>query len=613
MANVATLARLAVQIRRDILLATSAAGSGHPTSSLSAVEIVTALFFGGIFRARVRQPMFPHNDRFILSKGHAAPLLYALYASAGALRSEDVRHLRRFGSPLEGHPMPRFPFADVATGSLGQGLSVGVGIALHARQQRSPFRTYVLLGDGEMSEGSVWEAIQCAGFQKLSSLTAMLDCNRLGQSGPTMLGHDVQAYARRVRSFGWDAQTVNGHDLQALLQAYRAARSGSRPTMLIARTVKGRGVSFLENKEGWHGKTLSGGELTVALREIGTVRRTRGRVALPRFRSQRPPNLSTKRLNLPQPRYAPAELVAPRAAFGNALVRLAPKFPQMVVLDADVQNSTFTELFARKYPRRFVQAFIAEQHMAGMAMGLASRGALPVAATFAAFWTRAFDQLRMAQYNGMHLVIAGTHAGVSIGPDGPSQMGLEDLALFRTLENATVLYPADAYATERLFERALRTTGIVYLRLTRAAQPMLYTSGTHFPIGGSHTLVSSSKDAATVVSAGITLFAALAAAARLAAQGIAVRVVDCYSVQPVDAPTLRRAARQTARLIVAEDHRPAGGLADAVRTALGSLAGTVTPLAVRRTPHSGTPAQLLAYEQIDADAIVHAVKKLTRA
>ena len=598
---------VARNIRRDILTSTTKAGSGHPSSCLSAVELMTSLFFDGHFKADLRRPTYRNNDRLLFSKGHAAPLLYALYAAAGAVSHGELIRLRTRTSMLEGHPMPSFPFTEAPTGSLGQGLSVGIGIALSARMDRLPFRTYVLLGDSEMAEGSVWEAIQFAGHAKLDNLTAILDVNRLGQRGPTMLGHDCRAYARRIESFGWKTIIVDGHDLRAISTAYRTARTVTgKPVMVIAKTIKGKGVSFIENKNGWHGKTLTISDLTRALKELGPIITTR-KVSVVKPRTIATTILKKKSASVIA--YHKGMSTSTRQAIGNALVRLAPRYPNLVVLDGEVENSTYTELFDVHYPKRFIESYIAEQNMVGIANGLASRGTLPVAATFAAFLTRAHDQLRMAQYAGTHQVFIGTHAGVSIGQDGASQMGLEDIAMFRSLEGSTVLYPADAVTAEKLTDCALAHSGIVYLRAGRNPAPLLYPSTASFSIGGSTTFRTSRNDKATIVAAGVTLNEAFTAADELQKQGIAIRVIDCYSVKPIDATTLKKAARETAHLIVVEDHRPEGGLADAVRSALGLLAGTVISLAVQGVPHSATSAQLLHTHRIDASAIINAVKR----
>lgn len=595
-------------VRADIIRSTTAANSGHPTSSLSAVELMVGLMFGGTFRADLDRPKNPNNDRLVFSKGHAAPLLYSLYRAAGKITAAEILTLRREGSRLEGHPMPTFPYTEVPTGSLGQGLSAGVGIALAARLQRLSYRTFVLLGDSELAEGSNWEAIQLAAHQRLGNLVAVLDVNRLGQSGPTMVGHRLEVYAQRFRAFGWRALTIDGHNIGQILKAYKTVRNvGHRPTVIIAKTIKGKSLRRIENREGWHGWALAQDEAERALRDLGpwprrlTIRLPRPRVGQPHLTARQPAERT---------RYPAGRSVSTRSAFGNALTRLGRSYPALVVLDAEVKNSTYTERFEKYFPKRFIETYIAEQNMVGIANGLASRGMTPVAVTFAAFLTRAFDQLRMAQYASTHQIYIGTHAGVSIGKDGPSQMGLEDIAMFRTLTNSTVLYPADAYAAERLLDQALRSKGIVYLRGTRAELPLVYSAGASFAIGGSATLRSSRKDALTIAAAGVTLHQALAAADRLAEERIPVRVIDLYSLKPIDAPALRRAIRQTGQLIVVEDHHPEGGIAEAVRSALGPDAGKVTSLAVRVTPHSADMSEQLAHANISTQAIIRTVKRL---
>lgn len=595
-------------IRSNIIRSTTAAGSGHPTSSMSAVELVTGLLFGGIFRADLKKPNYSNNDRLIFSKGHAAPLLYSAYAVAGALPAAKLELLRRFGSPLEGHPMPAFRYTEAPTGSLGQGLGIGLGEALAARMCRLSYRIYVLLGDSEMAEGSVWEAIQLAANYKLDNLVGVLDLNGLGQSGSTMLGHDAMAMARRVRAFGWEVITVDGHDMEKVVEAYQqASKVHDKPVMIIAKTVKGKGLALVEGKEGWHGRVLDKIQATQALKELGPVNdRLRGVVAGP---EKRQPVLPSKKVTTVM-KYKLGQLVAPREAIGRALVRLAPAWPKLVVLDGEVKNSTDTELFEKKYPKRFIQGFIAEQNLVEMSGGLAARGLLPVFATFSVFLTRAFDQLRMNQYAGTHQVFIGTHPGVDIGQDGPSQMGLQDIAMFRTLEKSTVLYPADAISAEALTGQALKGEGIVYVRATRAALPVIYNTTQRFTIGGSHVLRSSKNDRATIVAAGVTVHEALKAAEQLTKKKVSVRVIDLYSIKPIDVSTLKLTVRQTKQVIVVEDHYPEGGMAEAVRSALGKDAGSVISLAVRKTPRSGRPEELLAYEGIDASAIVTAVMKI---
>ncbi|HEX9721816.1 MAG TPA: transketolase [Candidatus Paceibacterota bacterium] len=608
--DVKKLEELAKLMRYYILVMTTEAGSGHPTSSLSAVELMCALMFGGVFRANIEDPEHPNNDRLIFSKGHASPLFYALYAAAGAIDEDELRTYRKFQSRLEGHPTMAFPYTEAGTGSLGQGLSIGVGMALNAKYvDKLPYRTYVLLGDSEMAEGSQWEAMQLAAHYKLDNLLGILDVNRLGQRGETMYGHKAQEYEKRIAAFGWHTILVDGHNVEEVLDAYTGAtRGGERPTMVIAKTFKGKGVSFLEDQGGWHGKALNREEYEKALAELGQVDRfARGQVAKP---EDHYPHIAEAR-----PADAlvySAKPLATRKAYGNAITRLFPEFPNMVVLDAEVSNSTFAETFKAKYPERFFEMYIAEQNMVGAAIGLSRRGKIPFVSTFAAFFTRAADQIRMSQYADANIKFVGSHAGVSIGEDGASQMGLEDIALFRTLHDSLVLYPADEVATERLVEEAVRHEGNVYIRTTRQDTPILYDVAERFPIGGSKTLKASGNDAVTLVAAGITLHEALGAYADLQKEGIAVRVIDLYSVKPLDQRTLEKAARETEAIFVVEDHYPEGGMGEAVAVALSGFGTPVRVLAVRKTPKSGTSEELLDYEEISKDAIMKKIKEALR-
>ena len=611
--NMAMLQKLATLVRCHILTMTTRAGSGHPTSSLSATELMVGLLFGGAFHYEVRNPHHPNNDRLIFSKGHASPLLYALWAAAGVLKESDLASYRQFGSVLEGHPTTLFPYADAATGSLGQGLCIGVGMALNAKYcDHLPYRTCVLLGDSEMAEGSQWEAMQLADHYKLDNLLGILDVNRLGQRGETMYGWDLAAYQKKVSAFGWETIVIDGHSLPEILSAYEAARHVSgRPTMVIARTVKGKGVSFLEDKEGWHGKTLNPTECEAALKELGEIDRSiRGEIPMPEPRA--PTDRSN--LHLLQRRglvtYPLGKSVATRDAYGNALVRIFPEFPELVSLDAEVSNSTKADTFKKAHPDRFFEMYIAEQNMVSVAVGLACRGRLPFVSTFAAFLTRAFDQIRMSPYSGANLKIVGSHAGVSIGQDGPSQMGLEDIAMFRAVRDSVVLYPCDAVSAERLVEAAAARHGLVYIRTTREALPVIYGVEEKFVIGGSKVLRKSDRNVATVVAAGVTVHEALAACDELKREGVAIRVVDLYSVKPLDEKTLREAASATGRIITVEDHYPEGGIGEAVRSALADLAAPVRILAVRHRPKSGKPEELLDYEEISQKAIVKEIRRL---
>jgi transketolase len=608
-ARVPALMNIATRLRIDSVRATSEAGSGHPSTCCSAAEIVAALFFSEM-RYDPRNPQNPDNDRFVLSKGHAAPILYAAWAEAGVLKREDLLTLRRIDSDLEGHPTPRLPFVDVATGSLGQGLCAGVGIALNARRIQSDYRTYVLLGDGETAEGSVWEAADVAAFDKLDSLCGITDVNALGQSGPTQWQHDMDALAGRWRGFGWHAIVVDGHDLVDILDALdEAKRTKGRPTMILAKTLKGKGISFMEGKGGWHGKAVKKGEeLAKAIAELEAQFVPEDEPA-PRPQApravQRP---APKQATIGAPLYKVGDSVATREAYGAAIARLGEGDDRIVALDADVKNSTFSEKFEAQRPDRFYQTFIAEQAMIGAAMGLASRGAIPFPSTFAAFLTRAYDFIRMAAISSLNIKMAGSHAGVSIGEDGPSQMALEDLAMMRAQTNVTVLYPCDGVSTERLVERMAYHPGPVYMRTSRPKTPVIYGPDEKFEIGGLKVLRESAADVATVIGGGITVFEALKACDELKKTGVSIRVVDLYSLQPIDAATLLRCARETkGRLITVEDHYPGGGIGDAVASAVAGEGFTVRRLAVTEIPRSGTPEELVDRYGISARHIIKAV------
>ena len=602
------LEKISKLIRYYSLAMSTAAGSGHPTSSLSATELMAGLLFGGTFRYDLEHPENANNDRLIFSKGHASPLFYSLWAAAGALSEKELMSFRKFGSPIEGHPTVAFRYTETATGSLGQGLSMGVGMALNAKYlDKLPYRTYVLLGDSEMAEGSQWESIQIAVHYKLNNLVGVIDVNRLGQRGETMYGFDVEAYALRVGAFGWETIVIDGHSYPEVLDAYEKACRSEKPVMIVAKTIKGKGVSFLEDKNGWHGVALKKDDLDKALKELGEIDHSvRGEI-------RRPEDLKPQSME-PQPvgaiTYPMDKPVATRKAYGRALVRIYPQFPTMVSLDAEVSNSTEAEIFKDAYPNRFFEMFIAEQNMVGAAVGLARRGKIPFVSTFAAFLSRAFDQIRMSVYSDANIKFVGSHAGVSIGQDGPSQMGLEDIALFRAILNGVVLYPCDAVSADRLVEEAAKHKGIVYIRTTRMATPIVYGVEESFAIGGSKVLRKSDMDVATVAAAGITLHEALKAYDELKEQGILIRVIDLYSIKPLDDATLREAADSTDFIITVEDHYPAGGIGEAVRSALTPLSVPVYSLAVQKRPKSGMPAELLDYEEISQQAIVSKVKEI---
>jgi len=599
-------------LRIHSMRATTAAGSGHPTSCLSAAELVAAIFF----HAMKFDPVNPNSaagDRFVLSKGHAAPILYAALAEAGVFPISRLVTLRQFASELEGHPTPLVPGVDAATGSLGQGLSVGAGLALGARFEKTGARVYVLLGDGEMAEGNVWEAAAFAAHYQLENLTAIADVNALGQSERTMYRHDTEVYRRKFEAQGWQTEVIDGHDLKTVVDALdRARRATGRPYAIIARTEKGHGVSFLADKEGWHGKALSPEQLEKALAEVGPVPeippddgRSYARTSLPA-----PPDFPAPAA----PDYKPGQMVATREAYGTALAKLAAVHPKIVALDGDVKNSTFAEILEKAYPDRLVQGYIAEQNLVSVAVGLAAQGQVPFVATFACFTTRAYDQVRMAAISRSNINVCGSHCGVSIGEDGPSQMGLEDLAMFRAVPSATVLYPSDAVTAERLTEAAARLPGICYLRTSRPKTPVLYSNDERFPVPGFKVLRQSSSDRATIIAAGITLHESLKAYEQLKARGIATRIIDLYCVKPVDAAALGEHIRATAgRLVTVEDHYSEGGLGEAVLSALttnGVALQGARQLAVSRVPNSGKPEELLDAFGISARHIVAAIEQL---
>ncbi len=611
----ATLRDKATRLRIESVRATTEAGSGHPSSCCSAADIVATLFFA-VMRYDPKQPKHPLNDRFILSKGHAAPLLYAAWAEAGLFDKAELLRLRTLQSDLEGHPTPRLEFVDVATGSLGQGLAAGVGMALSAKRlDRTDARIYVLLGDGETVEGSVWEAVELGRHYGLDNLCAIVDVNRLGQSDPTILQHDMEGYRARWAGFGWHTLIVDGHDHEALLAAFNeAARATGKPTVVLARTLKGKGISFVEDRPDWHGKALKKGEESQrALDELARqLVSGAGEPVIRPLPSPPPPGEGRVRAMAP-PTYKPTDSVATREAFGTALVALGEANPLVIGLDADVKNSTFTEKFGKQFPERFFEGFIAEQNMIGAAVGLAASGKIPFAATFACFLTRAYDFIRMAAISHSNIKLMGSHAGVSIGEDGPSQMGLEDLAMMAAQPGFVVLYPADAVCTHRLVEAAAAHQGPVYIRTGRPKSPILYGNEETFHVGGSKVLKQSASDRLTVVAAGITVFEALKAYDALKAAGIAVRIIDLYSIVPIDRGTLLESGRATqGRMLTVEDHYAHGGLGDAVLSAVGSEGIRVHKLAVREIPHSGKPDELVDRYGISARAIVEAATRISK-
>ncbi len=604
------LEQKATNLRIHSIISTSEAGSGHPTTCLSAADIVSALFFHAM-RYDCANAQNPNNDRFILSKGHAAPLLYAAYAEAGIIPVDDLLTLRQIDSILEGHPTPRFDWTEVATGSLGQGLSLGLGMALNGKYlDKSDYRVYVLLGDGETAEGGVWEAAALASHYQLNNLIGIVDVNALGQSQRTMYAFDIDTYCRRFEAFGWQTIGIDGHDFDEILPALEKAKASTdKPTMIVAKTFKGKGVSFLENEDNWHGKAVAKGEqLDKALAELGPLQ-----TDIPlQIESPNPINkqISTATTCEP-PKYASDEKVATRGGYGIGLAKLGTANPNVVVLDGDTKNSTYAEQFMTLHPNRFFEMFIAEQNLVGAGIGLAKRGKIPFVSTFAAFLSRAYDQIRMSAISQANIKYAGSHCGVSIGEDGPSQMGLEDIAMFRAIPGAVVLYPSDAVAAERLVAEAAAHEGIVYIRTSRPKTAILYDTDESFPIGGSKVVRESGEDKVTVVAAGVTLHEVLKAQEVLTAEGIAIRVIDLYSVKPIDTEALLAAASETNdTIITVEDHYPEGGLGDAVLDAVATKGIRVHKLAVTGIPRSGKPDELLELHGISANAIVQKVKDI---
>src|SRR5215467_3841349 len=607
------LRELGQQLRVDSIRCSTAAGSGHPTSSMSAADIIAVL----IARHLVYDwdhPELPGNDHLIYSKGHASPLCYSMFKAVGAIDDAELMTFRKFGSRLEGHPTPVIPWVDVATGSLGQGLPIAVGVALAGRYlDRLPFHAWALCGDSELAEGSIWEAIDKAGHYELGNLTAIFDVNRLGQRGETEFGWDTEVYRRRAEAFGAHAIVIDGHDVEQIDAALGEARSATdRPTVIVARTVKGKGVVEIANHDGWHGKALPPDLAEKAIAELGGIRHLVVQSAKP-DRDARPHRAPAGQFVLPT--YQKGDKVATRKAYGDALLALGAR-PDVVAMDGEVSNSTHADEFAKAYPERFFEMYIAEQMLAAAAVGMSVRGYVPFASTFAAFFSRAYDFIRMAGISEVDIRLAGSHAGVEIGQDGPSQMALEDLAAMRAVHGSTVLYPSDATSAVKLTAAMAGTRGISFLRTTRGAYPVLYDAGEEFPIGGSKVLRSSDRDQVALIGAGVTLHNCLAAAEELAGEGIAARVIDLYSVKPVDVETLRRASEATGgRLLVAEDHYPQGGLCAAVLEALAlePRPPRVAHCAVRGLPTSGTPQELMEAAGISAARIAAAARELVKS
>ncbi|HSY43330.1 MAG TPA: transketolase [Candidatus Acidoferrum sp.] len=607
--DIELLKGIANQLRIHSVNATTAAGSGHPTSCCSAADLAAALFFGHM-KYDPKNPRYYNNDRFVLSKGHAAPLLYAAWAENGFIPVSELTTLRQFTSELEGHPTPRLAFADVATGSLGQGLGVGVGMALAARLDGLDYNTYVMMGDGEIAEGSVWEAASLAGVNKLSNLIAIVDANRLGQSQETAFGHHIGVYRDRFEAFGWRVEDIDGHDIEEILEVLSGVGLNDQPLAIIAKTYKGAGISFLQDKEGWHGKPLNKEEAAKAIAELqpGAKSGLGVEIAKP---SSLPEPQNVAPTSFPPISYKVGDSVATREAYGNALLRIGEVDKRIVALDGDTKNSTYAEKFIKKEPSRGIECYIAEQNMVGVSMGFSARHKVPFTSTFACFFTRAYDHIRVAGISQSNVKLAGSHVGVSIGEDGPSQMGLEDLAMMRAVVGSTVLYPADAVAAEKLVETMALNKGVFYLRTSRPKTAVIYNNDETFPIGGAKVLRQGAGDKVTVVAAGVTLYEALKAADQLKGEGINITVVDAYSIKPLGKKEILAAAQKTGNTVITvEDHYTEGGLGDAVAGELSTEGIKVHKLAVTHLARSGKPEELLAWYGIDAAGIVKKVKSL---
>jgi transketolase len=606
---------LCKQLRYNIIRSTTEAGTGHPTSSLSAVSVMATVMFGGYFKSNLGDLLNPNNDRLLFSKGHASPLLYSLYYTLGEVSESEIMTVRKFDSVLEGHPTMRWQYTEAATGSLGQGLGVAVGMALSlqkdfAKEEYLP-NVWCLLGDSEMAEGSIWESMNCASYYHVNNLIAIVDLNRLGQRGETQIGHDTANLQRKAEAFGWQVWVVEGDNLEELDKVFGKVTesNASMPKMVIAKTFKGAGISFLENKEGWHGKALPKEEMQKALDEIGPVDLSLSYI-LPKPMTTLVKIVSNSPVQV-KINYEINQKVATRKAFGNALNSIGGNDQRVVALDAEMNNSTYTEIFAKNYPEKYYEMFIAEQNMISVATGMARLGKIPVCATFAAFMSRAFDQIRMSQYSYANIKIMGSHCGVSIGPDGSSQMAVEDISMFRAILGSTVLYPCDAVSADRLTHLMIGHKGLCYLRGTRAETPVIYSNNEEFVIGGSKTLVASESDQVTILTAGITIFEALKAVLILGQLGIKIRVLDMYSIKPIDKEAIKQSCKDTQALIVVEDHYPEGGLYEAVLST-GIVNKPIYSLSVKKMSRSGTPEELLAYMEIDSGAIVKKVLEILK-
>ncbi|HYV93713.1 MAG TPA: transketolase [Chitinophagales bacterium] len=598
-------------IRKWSMISTTEAASGHPTSCLSAADIGTVLF-DKYFTYDLANPLNLYNDRFVLSKGHAAPLLYALFGMAGAYPLEELRTLRKFGSRFEGHPVPKYEYSEAATGSLGQGLSVGAGLAIHAKRENLPYKTFVLCGDGELAEGQVWEAANFSSFHKLDNLIAILDINRLAQSGETMFAHHIDQYVNRFTAFGFEVLAIDGHNMDEIDKALAAAakNNSGKPFAIVAKTFKGAGISFLENKDGWHGKPLKKDELEKALQELGDINDDLKFNLKKPLQTKFPDDTSSRSITTLQ--FEKGKEIATREVYGQALAKAGEQNAAIYALDADVKNSTFSQDFLKAVPNHFVECYIAEQNMVSVAVAFSRLGKIPFVSTFAAFLTRAADQIRMARVSEANIKFCGSHVGVSIGEDGPSQMGLEDISMFGSIPDAVVLQPSDGVSTAKLFPHMISHKGMVYMRSLRPKTLVIYDNSEEFPFGGSKILRQSSDDKLTVVATGITVSEALKAADELKKEGISIRVLDCYSIKPIDADTLKKCLNETKEkiLITVEDHFEHGGMGDFVLEAVEGTGGRVEKMAVRKISQSGLKDELMDDAGINASHIVKKVREL---
>ena len=596
-------------LRRDVLEMTTAAGSGHPSSCLSCAELISVLFFHEMF-LDIKNPENPDNDEFILSKGHAAPILYSALYRANCIR-QDLFALRKIYSPLEGHPIPSsfMPWIKVATGSLGQGLSIGVGMALAAKLQKRKFKTYVLLGDGESAEGSIYEALQLASYYRLSNLIGILDVNRLGQTGQTMQGNNIKVYESRFKEFGWNIISINGHNISQILKALESAQKSLKPAIIIAKTLKGKGVKFIENKNGWHGKILNQKQLKKALKEIPNPKMPVIKTRFPELITIKQEQKENKKLPLNLTKYKLSDLVSTRQAYGSALANIAKSDSTVLAIDAELSNSTYSEEVKKKTPKQFIEAFIAEQNMIGAALGLSKKGLNVFASSFAAFLTRAHDQIRMTALSNPNLTICGSHAGISIGEDGASQMALEDISLFRSLPKSIIFYPSDAISTEKLTHLAANTKGLKYIRTTREKTPVIYHPTENFPLGEFKILRQSSQDRAVLIGSGITLKESLEAFNLLNKQNISVAVIDLYCIKPLNTRKLISFIKQHGnKIIITEDHYKDGGIGEAIISELANSDIQIKHLCITVIPHSGKTEELLDKYKISAKHIANTAK-----